>query len=1798
METEAKLGDSEVVPLKFQVERLTTELNTIAAHNKWLNEELQSKNDQLADVRQNHATEVANLRSERDEANEAQDEATVQVGRLQRQVQQLETQNQRLSKDLRNTQEEAITAKADSDAALQQADRLGNLQQEQLERLQQKHDSVVNQLEALKRHAIVAEEDGQRELEARQGALESKSKDILHQQSEAYEQQIAELRAKLNDMDRRRQDAEDSVMNTSVSRRISAPGGRLLAIGDGNEDSGDHDGPLNLTDLYSRLATAEDALASETLRRKKSQILLERVQAEISANAPILVRQRQEYEDAVDREVEYRKRLGDAMDEAKSAREEARDVQAEVGQLRLRNRELEEETTALAQQVQTLLMSRSAAMGQGSELPPDAEIVKMQSTNQRLLAEVRKSTATIQELQYKLQTDNTRSILEAREKELEEIRADQKRQEIMVESIVQQRDLYRALLNKQDGGILGSGAEETSALQVARKQSERSRALEESKQQLEQDLAKAQASLSTVEKDKEVAAERLARYETLNAELTSSVDRLQNEVSAAKAEVARSTAEATFHREKSSRAEETVERNRNEISRLASSKNEMQRINASLQEALSKANTDISRQESELQQTKMNLRLAEARAEAAKSAEQRIADESNQLRNEVSRQGSLIDSIQRIEASLNAKSTAEEETFKAQVTSLTEQLSNAESKYASERESLSGKIADQDIKIKELEGDRERNVKGMLDAKKELLATATNLAELKKKCAQLETQLRTAKAKLGGSSEEKDAEADLQLKVSTLTEELEASRKQVESLTERVTTFEKLSKSNEAAVSEQTQASNVLKKSYDDEVANLKNQLELTATEATKSKEVIAELTNDLAAQRSERAKALEGATARVAELQTEAEKYKKDAESTQSRFSQLESEVLVLRADVAGAQNNYERELALHASARSDLRKANEQAEAEAKLRNAAEDKAETLSRELVAEKSQLDKEKEQMATTIQDYEKNLEQTRSQNSLLHAQLEKIGDQIEKIQGGKGSEATEVSGDPSAIHKTEIELREVIKFVRSEKEMVQTQLDSARRAAERERAAAAIAKRSLDEARAELKVLQESTQGSIAGAASDIEGMKEKLIAAEQQTKLLGESNSHLRAEVKKLEASLSNAQTDLTSAKSASAPSEKRQKELEAENAGHVAEKESLLREINDWKGRVQSLVSKFNQVDPAEHAKVVKKVETLEAQVKELETKKTEAETDGKRIRALASRVSKELTQHKNLVETHKKAVAKLKTEKEALVTAQKDGASKKEVDEVTAKLKKLEQERATEKIQLTGAQGMNEKLRERLRQFQKTIVDLKKKDVAVSKELKEAKEQLEKQQTDSKKTADAPAAVAAAPTPAAAPAPAEKAAPPKAVDPPAAAEKAMSVEVAVAKKVEKVAVAKVPAGGFNFAPSPEPAKTTPAVSKAAPTKPQPSKKRPAESPEETSEAKKAKAPDAKEAANEPEKKPAAPPSEKASGETTTPSKPAMERRGSGEARESSMKEKLLEKKRKLALLQQKKKEMLEKASADQVTKKAKVDEEKSEEEAPALEMSASKESMVSEATAASVPAAEAEEGEEGEVEAKDESKVEAKDETKDEGKTSESQEKPEDTEKANPTGLSATAAPFNPFGGAKSVQPAFGSLAASSGTTVGFGQLSSSGGSSQVAQSPTGFGAQSSTGFGAKASGFGSGFGSAPAAGGSIFGAKKAEDTKGTPATASGFGSGGGGAFLNMKPPGSSTMTPQFTFGSSSSITLPTPTNPLPQTTMFNAFSSPNPNASFSAKPLFGAPPVEAKEEEKPDEKEETEEGEETN
>jgi nucleoprotein TPR len=912
METQAKLGDSEVVPLRYQVQRLQSELDTTTAHSKWLENELQARNEQLAEVKASQASQIAKLRSSLDATNEQKESALSELEILRRQNQELTSKNEAMSKELHDTRNELSVSIQNGEEDLIAERRLVSLQKEQIERLEQKHNSIGAENERLRTLAREAEEDSRRELAQIKQENKANTKKLLEQQDAEHKEELEELKKQLKDEERRRVEVEEGFLLTSSSsparvRTRSSRTGRSPYMlrnraerDDEDNEGGDDEEPMNLTELHSRLAEAQDDLQVERTKRKRAEIQIRRIESEIQDNASILKRQRHEYEVALERQEEYKKRLDSSLQEAQVARNEASELKNQLTRLTQRNAELEGESIELAQQVQALLVSRSGGSGD-SNIP--TSVVEMQSQNQRLLGELRQSKARIAELENSSNEDNLRRKLDSLEKDLANMREERQRQSVMVESLVQQRDLYRAIVVKENKNLLGSSAEETSAIALVQQQSERTKALEERNSKLENTVLSAQEEVSKALREKEMISERLARYETLNSELTSSLDRLQIQLSEAKADIARSQAEASFHKDKASRTEESLQRSREEVARISKSKLDLQRVNGELEKAQSVAESQATKFESDLKQAQMKLRLAETQCETAKAAEQRMASEANQLRLELAKQGALLESVQRIEAGLSAKAAAEHETMKDQLTQLTEQRSKDETRHSAEIEKLNAKLEQSQAQATELASSRENAAKEALESKKELLKASQELKAAKQKIDTLEAQLRTAKRKLGESGDDEDAEAQLQNRINTLTAELEEAREEAKRLKVQATEQRKLASEREKSLSELTKASEELKKAHQKEVSDLKEQYEIVRIESSKKQEIITELTNDLAGHRGEKDKAVAELQNKIESLKSETENYKKDANAAVERYSTLETEVTSLRTEVSTAQ-------------------------------------------------------------------------------------------------------------------------------------------------------------------------------------------------------------------------------------------------------------------------------------------------------------------------------------------------------------------------------------------------------------------------------------------------------------------------------------------------------------------------------------------------------------------------------------------------------------------------------------------------------------------------------------------------------------------------------------------------------------------------------------------------------------------------------------------------------------------------------------------------------------------------------
>ena len=243
------------------------------------------------------------------------------------------------------------------------------------------------------------------------------------------------------------------------------------------------------------------------------------------------------------------------------------------------------------------------------------------------------------------------------------------------------------------------------------------------------------------------------------------------------------------------------------------------------------------------------------------------------------------------------------------------------------------------------------------------------------------------------------------------------------------------------------------------------------------------------------------------------------------------------------------------------------------------------------IAEKERVFNEtKSQMDLSLKDFEKKSQEVGKQNEILHRQLVEMGKKVDSIHEAKvdtiskdgAAEDDKNSEEVSSLKSQIKELREVVTYMRSEREICETQLQTARLSVEHQRASGEITKKSLEEARTELGKLQKKlyTDSDIERASKSLLETESRLKQSDEQLLLLRESNKLLREETDKLEKTILSVEKERDDAKNEVKPSHEKCLGLEVEKAALKAEKQSLLREVNIWKDRVKSLVSKFHQV------------------------------------------------------------------------------------------------------------------------------------------------------------------------------------------------------------------------------------------------------------------------------------------------------------------------------------------------------------------------------------------------------------------------------------------------------------------------------------------------------------------------------------------------------------------------------------------------------------------------------------------
>lgn len=1343
-------AQSDTVAQKMALARLQSEVDSVSAHAIFLEQELAAKHKDYQHLQQDSRDRAIQWQLQLDQRSDQLAAAEAQLSLQRRLEQGMQDKLNLFTRDNLDLKLQLQESTETSAAELQEERRQVALQKEKLAWWQQQYDDIVKTQEAMQKTAAVALTTGDAEWERARQELVVQYETVVSDQAAAYEAKIRRMQQDHQHNQFAHAPSPGRLLTASPTPAL----GEQKHSDDEKMDNDNDEGPLGMTDLYQKLEESKSTLREERVQRKSAERRLGRIQQEIARKTPELIRQRQEFDFNRMQLQDYQERLKAALSDRDTAFADRRETMVQLANMEQQHRSGQLECQDLARQVQTLLQARASSRSSDQVMASDLElldvmnnlptsIVEMQQHNQRLLSEHRRLTEQVTSLEVQLQTDELRAQLNQSVQDVEAMQKERHAQKDLVNKLVEQNQLYRKLLHKQDSAALGgedsaaAASDDVSALTFAKQQSEKVKALQGKILELEGSLQAIQNESDRAGRDAESATERLARFEAVHKELMDRNHQLERELLSTRGNAARGEAEAAYHKKKCEDLDELLERARNEKMQTNEARAALQNINVDLQQTVSSIQAERVTWQGEARSAHSRVRMIEAQLNTMKASETRLLQENQHLHAEISNQGALIESIRRIETNVLAQDSGEKVSLRHELIAVSKLLADAEAKCSTLSDNASSKTAELEMQVEVLKGNEIKFQSEAVQSKEALSKAHDELQTLQGNYKKLEMQLRAAKRKLGltNDADGEDIEVVMQTRIDALECDLEKARGEIASFQEQTVKYREMAQTSEATLKEVQETTLSFQIEQESKQKTVEQMLEISQKNKADCLETIRKLTNDLVGQRGEKDASEQQLLAQIATLQSEVEDQEKSSTSARAQAAALTHDIDTYRRDYSTAQNNYERELRLHADARTELRKAQESSDNTAHRLKLVEEQLETARKEFTQQSEALTAEKTVLDVSYQQIEQSLQGSREQNKLLHSQLESLNRMVAKDQSsritaaaGMESEVALTTGSDSEHVKAISELREIVRILRSENEFLQTQLDTARRSVDREKSVCNILRRSLDEAREEIQATQSRGVTATEISDADAQAAMEKVQASVDDIKILKDSNKLLREENEKALSRLSTVEIELVSVKTAAEPTEKTLRELTLKITSLEAEKDSLEREVAAWKERLTSIVSNFNQIDPEVHLQLQNQVIALTAASVTNSELKNATEEELTRMQALAQSLQEKNSEREKIVGHQASEIAQLKSDNARLARSSSTNAVRQsDLDELNKRIARMETEAASGKTELEGTNKRNDLLRGKLREFQTVIKDLRTSNASLTNDLKESQNEL---------------------------------------------------------------------------------------------------------------------------------------------------------------------------------------------------------------------------------------------------------------------------------------------------------------------------------------------------------------------------------------------------------------------------------------------------------------------------------------
>ncbi|CAM0944242.1 unnamed protein product [Alopecurus aequalis] len=1047
-EVEAKLTHCQAT-----CNRIEQEKELLEKHNLWLDEELKAKVKNLADLRKSNMDEESRMSAKIVELEREISESTSSLRRSKERVSELEQRVSYMEKELFSAKDASAANDQRLGAELSTVMKLAELHKESSDEWSKKAGELEGVIKALETHLTQVEDDYKEKLEKETLAKIDLEKEVanLKQKIEKCEFDLENARKSgelslvpLTSIAADPVDFSDTPMKEMalsnavnqndlmmVPRVPSGVSGTALAA------SLLRDG-WSLAKIYEKYQEATDALRHERWGRRHAEAVLERVLHEIEEKAELILDERAEHERMVEAYALMDHKLQQALLEHDNFENTIRNLKSELKRWERDHTIADKEIGDLQKQVTVLLKEcQDIQLRCGSTLPNIGHGAFSMSIGDGMHNDESNShehmtfndinglvqqNVELRNKVHMLSTDLDKKDMELRESfqvelkritdsaasRVEKVMKKSEEQAIMIESLHRSVAMYRKLCEEQ--------------------QKTRS-TVEHISNNLQDDGRKDLMVLfeGSQEVSKKTYEQVSERAKKLDEELT----KLRAELGSLRSERDKAVLEADFARDRLNGYMTEIDHQRKEANSVSLRNAELMHLVVDYEKRLRESADSMQALEESSRKLSMEVSILKHEKEIVVKSERRSLDEVNDLTERVHRLQATIDTIHTTdEVQENARSMEKR--------NQQEYIKRLERDWAE----LKKEVQEQRDHVRVLTLDKKSVFDGCMkqveDMRKELQNSwkastdaASRAAVAEAKCSDLEAKLKSKTD--GGHDNSSATEANDEL--FRLKEELEKYKEEAQANKSYMLQYKEIASSNEAALKQMESAyqdykteSENAKRSLEDEIAKLRNNMsemeksyvmkcEETASAIEAKEKDITTLMNDIAVLRNE----VTQKVARIENLEIE----------LASSKSALDEQCKRWRT----AQDNYERQVILQSETIQELTNTSKQLSSLqqeiAVLRQTADaQKAENDALRTFGEREKIELVKEKDEALRKYNELN-----DQNRILHNRLEALHIRLaeqERGIAGISSQRTDSHGED--------DLHGVVSYLRRSKEIAETEI--------------------------------------------------------------------------------------------------------------------------------------------------------------------------------------------------------------------------------------------------------------------------------------------------------------------------------------------------------------------------------------------------------------------------------------------------------------------------------------------------------------------------------------------------------------------------------------------------------------------------------------------------------------------------------------------------------------------------------------------------------------------------------------